>query len=429
MVKKKIEPDENKSSTSEPTSPSASNSSTSSPKSKDINTDICQYIIIRTCPTGSEETDGSQKIKMVPDAVINGCISELKRFSDEKLKERKEKRKAKGKRKNQTVASLFRSVVAAATPICSRIPNSIAYPSKQSGNRLFIPYDMVSPPNKVTPTAAFLNTTANRFNHSRNSSAFSSPREQFSNPSAMHRSDFVNTNSEMLGQPFNNNIASVFIPSHNFCNIDPKRTYVQSTRNISDNPESFGSQDNLPVLSDLLSYRPRIRNASDSLSLRKNPDVMPFSVPFHSHHNSTISNTSTMLLSESLKDGYVATSRNIYGQEISRHSSDLALGRVFPYPFTADPPIMLSSLHHQPIGLIDHAQLWARPQMFPARQTESTTSHLYNTMSSISRLDPYKPVVISSLGNPFYSVRPPISHTTTWTSVEETTTSGTGDFC
>nr|KAG5714462.1 hypothetical protein BaRGS_006908 [Batillaria attramentaria] len=42
--------------------------------------------------------------------------------------------------------------------------------------RLFHTYDMVAPPNKVTPTA-FLNTAANRFHHSHNTSAFSSPRD------------------------------------------------------------------------------------------------------------------------------------------------------------------------------------------------------------------------------------------------------------
>ena len=336
---------------------------------------------------GCDGQDNAHRKKMVPDAVINGCISELRRFSDEKLKERKEKRKAKGKRRAHAAAPGPRHAGQAA------LPGGGAKTTVQSGVRLFQAYDMVAPPNKVTPTAAYLDTSTNRFNHSHNSSAFSSPRDSLAAASTLPRLAWDGVDTGM-SQALNGSVTDQLAHARGYGGLGMAGLGVGLVPTSQPQNVASGSQDNLPVLADLLSYRsPSVEGGGGgaalseaslpqpSLLVPSSPDPgsklleLGSSNPHHHHHHAPNNGT--------------AVPPSPFGVN----------PRVYPFPFIADPPIMLSSLH-QHNSTLHHP--WPHPHPAPP---PSGSAH-FNPMVTMNGMDPYKPVMISSLNNPYFSTPP-----------------------
>ena len=372
------------SSTQDPASPTTSTaaSPTTQPTGKDSNSNSQDGSGQSPDDNGGADGqgDGGSKTRMVPDAVVQGCISELKRFSDEKLKERKEKRKAKGKRRaHHAPTSATRT---AAHPNVQGVASNSSQPV-----RLFQAYDMVAPPNKVTPTAAaYLNTAANRFNHSHNTSAFSSPRDHLAMAATMPRLAWDGMDAG-LGQSLGGGVADQLAHTRAFGGLGMAGLgmgLMPMSQAQSVSVGMAGAQDSLPVLSDLLSYRQQVEGAS---ALR---DSREASLPQSSLLPSSSSSRDPGKLPDLGHNGATAA------------PSPFGLSRVYPFPFVADPPIMLSSLHQQ--DPLRHAHHWPHPP------PPSASAAHFNPMASMNSMDPYKPVLISPLSNPFFSQAPHPSH-------------------
>ncbi|RUS69823.1 hypothetical protein EGW08_022419 [Elysia chlorotica] len=118
----------------------------------------------------SVSSDSNFNMVMVSPVVLRSIIAELNKFDNEYLKLKKSKKK-----KNKSKAARLKASMTASQP--PSVPQAAVgmLPSCKS-QRLFQSYDMVAPPNKITPTA-FLNTAANRFKHADGTSAFQTPRE------------------------------------------------------------------------------------------------------------------------------------------------------------------------------------------------------------------------------------------------------------
>ena len=334
---------------------------------------------------GEGQGDGGQKSRMVPDAVVQGCISELKRFSDEKLKERKEKRKAKGKRRAHHAST---SSTRSAHSNIQGVANNPSQPV-----RLFQAYDMVAPPNKVTPTAAaYLNTAANRFNHSHNTSAFSSPRDHLAVAATMPRLAWDGMDTG-LGQSLGGGVADQLAHTRAFGGLGMAGLgmgLMPMSQAQSVGVGMPGAQDSLPVLSDLLSYRQQMEGSRSSLR-----DSREASLPQSSFLPSS---------SSSRDSGKLPDLGSTHHNGATPAPPSFSLSRVYPFPFVADPPIMLSSLHQQdPLRQAHH---WPHPHPPPP---SAATAH-FNPMASMNSMDPYKPVLISPLSNPFFSQAPHPPH-------------------
>ncbi|XP_070180372.1 uncharacterized protein [Littorina saxatilis] len=360
-------------STQDPTSPSDSSCSSPAP-SKNSNGDPQDGS--KKSPDAMEGGEGQgegQKSRMVPDAVVNGCISELKRFSDEKLKERKEKRKAKGKRRAHAPA--------------------VTGSANQPISRLFQAYDMVAPPNKVTPTAAaYINTSANRFNHSQNTSAFSNPRDYLVNASTMPRLAWDTGLDSLMSQSLSASATDQLAHSRAFGGLGMAGlgmgllplSQAQSAGGTL--AGMVGPHDSLPVLSDLLSYRQHMEAADSSSRASRDSSLSQSSLL---SSNSAASRDSTKL--PNLRPAH----HN--GMAPPHPPSPFGLPRVYPFPFIADPPIMLSSLHQQ--DPLRHPPHWPHPHATPP----SAPAAHFGPMVTMNGMDAYKPVMISSLSNPFFS--------------------------
>ena len=287
-----------------------------------------------------DDKSESESEQVLPPLVMKSVIAELMKFEKDPLKNKKKKKK-RSNRSNQAAATAAASAAAAA--------------AKLGTGALFQHYDMVNPPNKVTPSA-FLNIAANKFNHSKNTSAFHNPRTGFLRPGQMM---FATQPSYLGACPGGTAPTSVsvlpndFLHPQNVMTCPPVSSVQQTTT-----PSMY---DSIPVLADLLSYR-----AGLDPKYTKEQTLPQASVPVQCSMMSPL-----------------RTSENSYvdmtgGQCMP--TAQLGLNRVFPFPFVADPPVMLSAIRQQE----PH-----RPQ-----------AHILPPPNSD---DTYQPLAISSFTNPYFT--------------------------
>ncbi|WAR19964.1 OTX5-like protein, partial [Mya arenaria] len=98
---------------------------------------------------------------VVPSLVMKSIIGELIKFTNDPLKGKKIRKKSRAKQREREKNNKLKKGLATTL--------------------LHGAYDMISPPNQVTPTA-FFEKMKNGFNHSKNSSAFASPRDNPAKP-------------------------------------------------------------------------------------------------------------------------------------------------------------------------------------------------------------------------------------------------------
>ncbi|KAL8612868.1 hypothetical protein ACOMHN_038123 [Nucella lapillus] len=335
----------------------------------------------------SSEDQKDGKPRMVPEAVVQGCITELRRFSDEKLKERKEKRKAKGKRRSHSAAT------------SSATAQAVTLNPNQSASRLFQAYDMVAPPNKVTPTAAFLDTSTNRFHHCLNSSAFSSPRYHMVAASTAPRLAW-----DGALDPGGLGGLGTGLGSFGAGGLGGLGVMGSSqTGGVGVGVGMGPPHDCLPVLSDLLSYRQHADTGSSAGQDSREASLPQASLPQASLPQASLAQAS-LLASSSPRDR--EASKLLELGSLPAPPSPFSMNRVYPFPFIADPPIMLSSLHHQH----DPLHPWPHP---PPHPVPAPPPPPFPPMAAVNGMDPYKMARISSLGNPYFSTPappPPPSH-------------------
>jgi hypothetical protein len=350
------------------------------------------------------------------------------------LKERKEKRKAKGKKRGHSSSALSaaRSSAAAGSGLSGRslvpgvvhggVPGASPLQPAVGNGRLFQAYDMVAPPNKVTPTAAYLNTAANRFSHSHNSSAFTSPRHYISNAAAMPRLAWDSVDPTGLGATMSGLAAAggtAGLALGAGAAGDPL-THPRAYGGLGmaglgmgllpsvTQSQSLGAPDPLPVLSDLLGYRQTLLDmsspsgsstiSSTSSGGRSGESTTGSALPpSHPHPPAFLGAGSSPRGLADISKLPNLTPPPAHSNNLSAPPGPLGLGRVYPYPFIADPPMLLSSLH-QHTDALRHAPLWPTPP--------SSMSSMFSAMGAMNGADAYKPVMISSFTNPFFSAHP-----------------------
>lgn len=285
---------------------------------------------------------------MVPAVVMKSVIGELKKFTNDPLKGKKNRKKAKAKQKEKT-----------------QLKKNLA------STLLAANYDMISPPNQITPTA-FFEKVRSGFNHSKNASAFACPRD-----SAKPSSDICVSNT------LDN--ATAAVPGKTVSDIpktvDSNRQFPPPASNNINGPLHSFTGD-LPVLGDMLGYK-------SSLDSRPK-DLMP---PTAAQLSSALPNSP---LHRGNTDNALPTQSLLNSFSPGRHINGL-----YHYPFLAEQPMLLSSLRHS-----DH--IFRPAPQYPLPPFGE---------------DPYQPLFISSLSNPYYS--PPSA---TWQPHAPATTSTYGQI-
>ena len=310
------------------TSSISSNSSKDSEEKADDNESSSEESVSgKDSPKDSDES-------VVPEVVLKSILSELIRFINDPLKGKKNRKKAKSKQKEKAA-----------------IKKGLTTTLLAGG------YDMISPPNQITPSA-FFEKLKNGFNHSKGSSAFESPRDgprpvQISGVSSSsdntvpaHSNSLGDANSIHTSQPNLMNHMS-FLPNgflpNGYSNIP-----------LQSHPA------NLPVLSNMFPYRPLDATPSASVPSQTTP------------------------LSSASASGRTDNGRNIFAGGLGMSSPahpGRYLGGIFPFPYLAEQPMLLSSAR-QPDQIYRPSPKYALPKFGE---------------------DPYQPLIISSLSNPYYS--------------------------
>ena len=230
-------------------------------------------------------------------------------------------------------------------------------------------YDMINPPNQVTPTA-FFEKLKSGFNHSKNASAFVTPRgitKPTQNSQISSSSDGPPVNSigslNIRPQPSKNDQSAFPYPSQ-------AGNFLNPAYNSGLHSPYTANGCEIPVLSDILSNKP--------YTTSQKKDALP-------PQNSSAKTLST--------DAPPTMQRGSIDPRLPSHAgmSPFTAGRplngIYPYPFLAEQPRLLSSLRQQDTIFRPSAH-------YPVPHFNE---------------DPYQPLFLSSLGNPYYSTAPPPS--------------------
>ena len=292
----------------------------------------------------------------MPDVVLKSVIGELIRFINDPLKGKKNRKKAKTKQKEKAA-----------------IKKGFATTLLAGG------YDMISPPNQITPSA-FFEKVKKGFNHSKQSSAFESPRD---GPRPLQINGVSSTSDRSSpaasGSLSHTKTSPMNISSHS--NIFPNGFVPKTFNNI---PLQSHPSNNLPVLSDLFAYK-------SCLDARQKEIMSAGSGPQATSFPSSVSSART------------ENERNIQpsGLALGPAPPGRYLGGIFPYPFIAEQPTILSSAR-QPDQILRPSPQYALPKFGE---------------------DPYQPLMISSFPNPYFSppssswTNHPLPNSTTYTNL------------
>lgn len=246
---------------------------------------------------------------MVPTVVMKGIIGELKRYEKEAPKGKK-KKKSKSMKQKQ---------------IKKNISSALLHSS----------YDMISPPNQVIPNGV-VNRTTNKLNHSLRSSAFESPKES----QALKYPTSVSTFLEHYSLHGNPNQPPFPMSGHS--GLGPGHSGLGPVHSGCD----------LPVLSDLLSFKTGLESRTDD----------------------TLINSNT-----SPRSGQ--PNRQITCDNQGSLTMPYGLNRFYPLPFIAEQPLLLSTLRH----------------------SESFRHHMLPQSGYPEEQSVFQALPISALNNPYYA--------------------------
>lgn len=300
--------------------------------------------------SSSEENSASISPKddvepVVPNLVMKSVIGELIKFKNDPLKGKKNKKKKTNKQKEK--AAVKKGLAA----------------TLLTGS-----YDMINPPNQVTPTA-FFEKVRSGFNHCKNTSAFASPRES-SKPTQISR---ISSTSEKpaVSLPSNrgNIVPGTLKNNHSSFQFPGQGANFLSSGfsgNFQHPLTTTGCE--IPVLSELL--------VDKSASNPHRKDSTATADP------ATTTTTSGVPQPLHRKD---MEPRPPALPGMAPFTPGRPLNGIYPYPFLAEQPMLLSSLRQQ-----DH--IFRPSAHYPVPYYD----------------DPYQPLFISSLSNPYFST-PPVS--------------------
>ncbi|BFZ07966.1 hypothetical protein BsWGS_11005 [Bradybaena similaris] len=381
-------------------------------------------VLSTTSKTAAPLVLSSCSSNLVSPTILRGMIAELNKFDNEYLKLRK------GKKKKHKLKPPRHSVSSSGTG---------------KSERLFQHYDMLGPPNKVTPTA-FLNTSANKFKHAVDTSAFQSPRENripvTTNDS--RRWEGFSLNPSVPGMTENPDIVqqkgTPDLVHSSYTSTLPNQSQLSNFLSGRDRVSLPNSSlpstqshlyDNLPVLSDLLgNYASHSAGASLAAAVaaaqrqqehsilscvssgQPQPGTNLPGVYFHLPGEGSSNNSASGDSSKSLP-GDICFPRSSTLSHPHHQTSTLAMNRVFPFPLVTEPPRMLSS--RQSEAFLHHAQ-WPSsvPSINSQTPTQSSALGIHGNSSATPanlNKDQYRPMMISSITNPYFPTSAPYSLT------------------
>ncbi|XP_045187580.2 homeotic protein proboscipedia-like [Mercenaria mercenaria] len=296
--------------------------------------------------SSSEENSASSSVKddgeqVVPNVVMKSVIGELIKFTNDPLKGKKNRKKKTNKQKEK--AAIKKGL---ATTLLT-------------GS-----YDMINPPNQVTPTA-FFEKIKSGFNHSKNRSAFASPRD-FTKPTQISRISSSSDGTAVSSATSHGNIPAPLKNSQNAFPFPGPGGNFLSAGFSGGYHHTSGCE--IPVLSELLTNKPGIKSQRKDALLPSNSSA------------TTITTDVPSPLQRGSTDTRLPTHTGM-----APFTPGRPLNGIYPYPFLAEQPRLLSSLRQQ-----EH--IFRPSAQYPV-------SHFSD--------DPYQPLFISSLGNPYFSPPPP----------------------
>lgn len=383
--------------------------------------------------------ESSSSTHFVSPTILRGMIAELQRFGSDYIKFTKSKKK---KRKLKKVRSTTSSCTSS-SPLSSSV--SCKY------KRLFLNYDMVAPPNKVTPTA-FLNTSVNKFKHAGGTSAFQNPRENRTStaanesrlwegfgvnvtvPTNMDTPDFMQQrlSSDFVHSPLSSTL-NLAASSHQsqFNSFLSGRDGIPASHSFLSSPQP-PLFENLPVLSDLLgSYRNHPPSATAivaaaaataAVAAAQRQPEQPYlsstasgqthsganipSIYFPLSAGTSSSSSSTGDSSKSLGSDQLFQHSATFPLNHHSQASSLATNRIY-LPLVVEAPVMLSNSRQQPETFHTHP-----PRHHPApsatsqapTQASAFVAHgSSNTVPARLSEGHYRPQMISSFPNQYIS--------------------------
>ncbi|XP_059163690.1 uncharacterized protein LOC131946780 [Physella acuta] len=340
----------------------------------------------------------SSSITTVSPMVLRSIITELNKFGTEYLKMKKKKKRSKTKAtKTSAPAVVPLPPTSTSLPTSTSTSNTLlsslsSFSSLSSckAPRLFQSYDMIAPPNKLTPSA-------NKVLHTSEASAFRDPRydkaplsgavaaegapqlrEGFSSHRPGDSLDFLQQRplEHMHGSSHPSFSSQPCQPTLN--TLFPSHAVPQSM------PQHPAMYDNVLGLTDFLSS---YSSHQASAAMAQRPMGQSLFSASTTPGGSTSDHKSTGGLS------YNSSHYPIYQPRPTPQFTPLS--RVYPFPLIADPPMVLS-------GMCQPDTYFHRPQWQPHPLALSSQTPPHNSPSGIPE-DAYRPLVITSLSNPYYS--------------------------
>ncbi|KAI8788692.1 homeotic protein proboscipedia [Biomphalaria glabrata] len=337
---------------------------------------------------------------IVSPVVLRSMIVELNKFNNEYLKLKKSKKKRK--KSKGTKPALTTSAPAK----LSSLPSFSSLSSCQAP-RLFQNYDMLAPPNKLTPTA---NTTL----HASETSAFRNPRSQFSSSrpwenmstsnsshSSFHTTDFMQSYGGLENLHSPSEMSSSSIATSSVENTLSK-SLTQTHQQLYNNAQTSSDLDpNLKMQPSAMILDARMSSAARSIDYPTSSRMSQLSTAQSTHPNPHFSH----LLQRHDIGFSNMDSEKCFQPSSPHHTLSLhphhsahfaAINRVYPFPLVAEPPVMLSNI--RPTESYMQHSSWhqlSTPPHLPSSQQSTAGSH-----------ETYRPLLISSINNPYFSSTP-----------------------
>lgn len=344
----------------------------------------------------------SSSITTVSPMVLRSIITELNKFGTEYLKMKKKKKRSKTKAAKTTTSV---PVVVPLQPSSTSVPTSTSTSntllsslssfsslSSCKAPRLFQSYDMIAPPNKLTPTA-------NKVLHASEASAFRDPRydkaplagtvahegaPQLPGFSSQRADDSL----DLLQQRPLEHMHGSLHPSFSSQPCQPTLNTLFPSHGLPHSmPQHPPMYDNVLGLTDFLST---YSNHQANAAMAQRPVGQSLFSASTTPGGSTSDHKSTSGLT------YNTSHYPFYHPRPTPQFTPLS--RVYPFPLIADPPMVLS-------GMCQPDTYFHRPQWQPHPLSLSSQTPPHNSPITPSGIpeDAYRPLVITSLSNPYYS--------------------------
>ncbi|KAH9519612.1 hypothetical protein Btru_003136 [Bulinus truncatus] len=355
----------------------------------------------------SQSCSTSSVSQLVTPIVLRSMIVELKKFNNEYLKLKKSKKKRKKSKGTKPL-------VAVKTKLSS-LPSFSSLSSCQAP-RLFQNYDMLAPPNKC------LNPTVNTTLHASETSAFCNPRSHSSSNKRLwdhaNSTDYLQPycSPESLGSPPDISPHSISmsavgsVPSNSLSRTPiHEQTHKDSNSSFDLQSPPMTSVAHLTTasLDHTISAKRQLHTVMAPQATHLSTQIAPQATQPSTHlshllhrHDMGFSTSAMMSDSNNIFQPSPAVPQPLSLQR--HHTSHFpSINRVYPFPLAAEPPVMLSNICQTSVMLSSISQTESYLH-HPAWHSLSSSPTTVSTGLLLPE-NSYRPLLISSLNNPYFS--------------------------